>query len=119
MEKAYEKAEYDPEEPNDYGEEYGDYGKEEEVKDEIEKKSQEDPDAAAVSMVGEEPIFDTEVKPKEEEKSDYDSDYNPEYYDEEGKYIWGEEGEDWEFYDEEDKIAYEQGLSVVPETLNS
>lgn len=56
----------------------------------------------------------------EEKKSETSSDdYNPEYYDEEGKYIWGEEGVDWEFYDEEDRIAYHEGLSTVPETLNS
>ena len=47
-----------------------------------------------------------------------ESEYNSEYYDEEGKYIWGEEDQDWEFYDQEDKDAYEQGLSSVPETLN-
>jgi hypothetical protein len=47
-----------------------------------------------------------------------ESEYNSEYYDEEGKYIWGEENQDWEFYDQEDKDAYEQGLSSVPETLN-
>lgn len=43
------------------------------------------------------------VPPKDEEESEYDS----EYYDENGKYIWGEEGLDWEFYDQEDKDAYE------------
>jgi len=32
------------------------------------------------------------------EESEEDS-YNEEYYDEQGKYIWGKEGEDWEFYD--------------------
>jgi len=53
-----------------------------------------------------------EVK-EEEEEDEYDSDY-----DEEGKYIWGAEGEDWEFYYEEDRLAYEQGLSTVPEVLN-
>ena len=44
---------------------------------------------------------------------EYDSDY-----DEEGRYIWGAEGEDWEFYYQEDKEAYEAGLSTVPECLN-
>ena len=50
---------------------------------------------------------------EEEDSEEYDSEY-----DEEGRYIWGVEGEDWEFYYEEDKLAYEQGLSTVPETLN-
>ena len=50
---------------------------------------------------------------EEAEEEYYDSDY-----DENGKYIWGKEGEDWEFYDQEDKDAYEQGLSTMPEPLN-
>ena len=63
-----------------------------------------------------------EDQPAEEEKkegneddseNEYDSDY-----DEEGRYIWGAEGEDWEFYYQEDKEAYEAGLSTVPEVLN-
>ena len=53
-----------------------------------------------------------------EEESEYDSQYDPEDYDEEGKYIWGKEGEDWDFYYKEDKEAYEKGLSMVPEPLN-
>ena len=39
-------------------------------------------------------------------------------YDDEGRYVWGKENEDWEFYYQEDKEAYEQGLSTVPEILN-
>ena len=50
---------------------------------------------------------------KDEGEDSYDSDY-----DEEGRYIWGAEGDDWEFYYQEDKEAYEAGLSTVPETLN-
>ena len=52
---------------------------------------------------------------KEEEDESEDSEEN---YDEEGRFIWGKEGEDWEFYYEEDRIAYENGESTVPETLN-
>merc|ERR1740139_562088 len=61
----------------------------------------------------------TEEKEKKEEEamvtdgSEYDSEY-----DEQGRYIWGNEGNDWEFYYDEDKIAYELGQSTVPETLN-
>ena len=42
------------------------------------------------------------MKPDEDEESSDD-----ENYDEEGRYIWGMEGEDWEFYYQEDKEAYE------------
>ena len=54
-----------------------------------------------------------QIDEEEKEESEYDSDY-----DEEGRYIWGQEGEDWEFYYQEDKDAYEKGESTVPETLN-
>jgi len=53
---------------------------------------------------------------KKDEESEEDSD--DENYDEEGRFIWGKEGEDWEFYYEEDRIAYEKGESTVPECLN-
>ena len=43
---------------------------------------------------------------KDEDESSYDS-YDPEDYDENGNYIWGKEGDDWEFYYEEDKQAFE------------
>ena len=36
-----------------------------------------------------------EEEKKEEEEDDYEYDSD---YDEEGRYIWGEENEDWEFY---------------------
>ena len=45
---------------------------------------------------------------------EHDSDY-----DEEGNYIWGEEGKDWDFYYKEDKEAYERGDNTVhPSILN-
>ena len=53
------------------------------------------------------------VEEAKDDEDEYDSDY-----DEEGRYIWGAEGEDWEFYYQEDKEAYERGESTVPETLN-
>ena len=53
----------------------------------------------------------------EEEKVDSENEYDSDY-DEEGRYIWGAEGDDWEFYYQEDKEAYEAGQSTVPETLN-
>ena len=57
--------------------------------------------------------IEEEKKEQIDEENEYDSDY-----DEEGRYIWGIEGEDWEFYYQEDKEAYERGESTVPETLN-
>ena len=55
---------------------------------------------------------------KKDAEDDDEESSEDEDYDEEGRYIWGKEGEDWEFYYEEDRLAYEQGLSTVPETLN-
>ena len=60
-----------------------------------------------------EELINTKKKEEDEEDS-----YDDEDYDEEGRYIWGKENEDWEFYYEEDRIAYEKGESTVPETLN-
>lgn len=33
--------------------------------------------------------------------------YDDQDYDEEGNYIWGEEGKEWDWYYKEDKEAYE------------
>ena len=44
--------------------------------------------------------------------------YDEEDYDEEGKYIWGKEGSDWDWYYQEDKLAYERGDPVHPNTMN-
>ena len=54
-----------------------------------------------------------EQKNSDDSENEYDSDY-----DEEGRYIWGQEGADWEFYYQEDKEAYLAGESTVPECLN-
>lgn len=69
----------------------------------------------AQSVAGAEGAAGEEEKKEDEENIDdeYDSDY-----DEEGRYIWGQEGEDWEFYYQEDKEAYEAGLSTVPDCMN-
>lgn len=55
---------------------------------------------------------------KDGQKAEESDEYYDSDYDEQGRYIWGKEGEEWEFYYEEDKEAYELGLSTVPETLN-
>ena len=54
-----------------------------------------------------------EEEKKDDDENEYDSDY-----DEEGNYIWGAEGEDWEFYYQEDKESYERGESTVSGVLN-
>lgn len=50
---------------------------------------------------------EAEVIAEKEKPQSEDSEYGSEYFDEQGKYIWGDEGHDWEFYDQEDKDAYE------------
>ena len=67
----------------------------------------------AGDAVGDAAANEEEKKEEDDIDDEYDSDY-----DEEGRYIWGAEGEDWEFYYQEDKEAYEQGLSTVPECMN-
>ncbi len=60
---------------------------------------------------------------KEEKKGDENSEYEEEDgygeedYDEEGRYKWGQEGADWDWYYKEDKEAYERG-DPMPNTLN-
>lgn len=61
-----------------------------------------------------------EEKKKDDEESEYedeDDGYGEEDYDEEGKYKWGKEGNDWDWYYKEDKEAYERG-EPMPNTLN-
>lgn len=42
-----------------------------------------------------------------------------EYYDEEGNFIWGQEGNAWDWYYKEDKEAYENGGGIHhPNALN-
>ena len=61
--------------------------------------------------------------PEDEQEDEVEDNGNPDWeydsdYDEQGKYIWGAEGDDWDFYYDEDKEAYELGLPTVPEPLN-
>jgi hypothetical protein len=96
-EKDYDNAEYydeeeeeaddeAPEEPEALIEEGG----------EADKPAEDDPHADACSQVGD----DADKKSNDAESSE--ESYNSEYYDEEGRYIWGAEGDDWEFYDAEE-----------------
>lgn len=54
-----------------------------------------------------------EEKNDEEDMWEHDSDY-----DEQGKYVWGEEGKEWDYYYKEDKEANERGDPVHPQVLN-
>ena len=54
---------------------------------------------------------------EQSEYEDEDDGYGEEDYDEEGKYKWGNEGNDWDWYYKEDKEAYERG-DPMPNTLN-
>ena len=48
--------------------------------------------------------MDPSKNPDESEYEDEDA-YGEEDYDKEGRYIWGKEGEEWDFYYREDKEA--------------
>jgi hypothetical protein len=65
-----------------------------------------------------EPLKDGEEKKEESEYEDEDEAYGEEDYDQEGKYIWGKEGDEWQWHNKEDKEAYERGdRSVHPENV--
>ena len=74
-------------------------------------------------MIEGEPL-DVEVEKKQEvdengEPIDDEEDlYDEEDYDAEGKYIWGKEGSEWNFYYKEDKDAHERGDPIHPSILN-
>jgi hypothetical protein len=46
--------------------------------------------------------------------------HRSEYYDEEGNFIWGQEGNEWDWYYKEDKEAFERGGGTIhhPNVLN-
>lgn len=121
LEAKENEVEYYGEEESE--EESDEYGMEAEELERERKKKEGDSTAADTEK--ETVVGGEESKNEEENKgedgdhksvsdgSEYDSDY-----DENGRYIWGKEGADWDFYYDEDKIAYELGQSTVPETLN-
>ena len=118
---------------NEYGDEY--YDEEEQKKEEAEEEAaygkeedeEEEVPADTTTQVPVEGGQEGAVKTVEEEKKggegehseyeDEDEGYGEEDYDEEGKYKWGKEGEDFEWYYREDKEAYERG-DLMPNTLN-
>jgi hypothetical protein len=62
-------------------------------------------------------IMHAESDDDKDDEDSYDS-YDPDEYDDNGQYIWGKEGDDWEFYYDEDKQAFENGESTVSNCLN-
>jgi hypothetical protein len=90
--------EYDEEDYGDYGDE--DYGEDD---DYVEEKEDAQPVLTEEQNVEKiRKIMDAEDQNAVEDEDSYDS-YDPDEYDDNGNYIWGKEGEDWEFYYEEDK----------------
>ncbi|TNV78536.1 hypothetical protein FGO68_gene3143 [Halteria grandinella] len=116
---------------NEYGDEYYDEEdegkdkaaeKEEEEEEEPEEEETEEPTIApAEPILGADPQEPATANPdKKEGDSEYedeDDGYGEEDYDEEGRYKWGQEGNDWDWYYREDKEAYERG-DPMPNTLN-
>lgn len=100
------------------------YDEEEDAADSNSDENNDQPDSAAngdATTQADTNMSEAGTNKPEEEKKHSDDDSENEYdsdYDEEGRYIWGAENEDWEFYYQEDKEAYEAGLSTVPECLN-
>jgi hypothetical protein len=117
---------------NDYGDEY--YDEEDEGKDkaaekeeeEEEEPEEEEPEEPTEATTTEKPSASEETVPttgatgdkkEDSEYEDEDDGYGEEDYDEEGRYKWGQEGGDWDWYYKEDKEAYERG-DPMPNTLN-
>ena len=117
---------------NGEGEEAGaeDYYDEEEEKEEEEEPEEpEEPEEQPAAEEDQQAEIVKEGKPEGEgaaeekkggENSEYEEEedgYGEEDYDEEGRYKWGQEGSDWDWYYREDKEAFERG-DPMPNTLN-
>ena len=110
------------EEESEYDEEYD----EEEESEKSEKSSEEEGDQEEE----EEKLTEEQIELQEKSKmikqlKDIEEFGNPgegfewaSDVDSEGNQIWGEEGEDWDFYYQEDKEAYHRGESTLPPLLN-
>jgi len=127
-EAAENEVEYYDEEVSDPEDKYSDEEPEEEKKNEeaeseVSFHPKENAESTAAETDKEEGQKPSEgqggffISQPEEEDDGKDFEYDSDY-DEQGKYIWGEEGEDWDFYYDEDKEAFELGLPTVPEPLN-
>ncbi len=62
--------------------------------------------------------MDPNKNPDDSEYEDEEDAYGEEDYDKEGRYIWGKEGDEWDFYYKEDKEAHERGDPVHPSVIN-
>ena len=82
---------------------------EEEVEyyDEEEASEYDDEDEKSSEEEEEDPNQIQETKKEGEDGAESDS--SGSYYDEEGKKIWGEEGDDWDWIHKEDKETYVEG----------
>ena len=81
------------------------YDEEEESSEEEEKEEEEEKKNEQEAVAAIEEKKEGEKKEEDGESSGYGS----EYYDEEGNFVWGKEGECWDWYYREDKEAYEKG----------
>jgi len=105
-------------------EEYYDEEEDEEEDKEEDKEDEKEEEEAPVQEEEKNgdpnsPEEGAEEEKKDEGDSEYDEDaYGEEDYDEEGRYIWGKEGNEWDWYYKEDKEAHERGDPVHPEVIN-
>jgi len=121
--RAQKLAEQDYDDEYDEEDDYGQYGEEDYGEDddyvEESQAAETQPLSAEENLEKIKKVMDAEDENQvqEDDEDSYDS-YDPEEYDDNGNYIWGKEGDDWEFYYEEDKIAFEKGESTVSNCLN-
>ena len=107
------------------------YDEEEEKEEEEEPEEPEEPDEQPSANAEEDQQAEVVQEGKADgegageekkggENSEYEEEedgYGDEDYDEEGRYKWGQEGSDWDWYYKEDKEAFERG-DPMPNTLN-
>lgn len=118
--KYNEKVEADEQEEYEYEDEEEEESESSELSELSDEKDDEDKGSTTTATTKQEQPKEEEkkgddTKKEVEEEKSYSSDSD---YDSDGKYIWGKEGDDWEFYYEEDKIAWEKGDYSMPDPLN-
>ena len=122
--RAQKLAEQDYDDEYDEEDDYGQYGEEDYGEDddyvEESQAAETQPLSTEENLEKIKKVMDAEDENQVQEDDDEDSydSYDLEEYDDNGNYIWGKEGDDWEFYYEEDKIAFERGESTVSNCLN-
>jgi hypothetical protein len=111
---AGEEDYYDEEEAPEKEEEYD----KEEPEEPEEKEEDQQAEVVQEGAKAEgEPATEEKKGGENSEYEEEDDGYGDEDYDEEGRYKWGQEGADWDWYYKEDKEAYERG-DPMPNTLN-